>query len=223
MAEAPIVLILFGPPGCGKGTQGKRLAANLGIPTISTGDILRKAVRQGTELGREAKGYMDQGQLVPDDLMLGLIDERLAAEDARRGFILDGFPRTVAQADGLTRVLKEKDFEIRAVTNLVVERELLIERITARRVCSTCGATYNVRTLPPPPEGECGDPSVGCAGENVLQRKDDRAETVERRLDVYEASTAPLKAYYGGRGLLRDVDGQGTPEQVFERLQAAVA
>jgi adenylate kinase len=129
----------------------------------------------------------------------------------------------VAQADGLAGVLEQKGFEIRGVMNLVVKREVLIERITARRVCERCGATFNVRTLPPPPEGDCADPAEACGGEHVIQRDDDRPETVERRLDVYEASTAPLKAYYQDRDLLFDVDGQGTPEQVFERLRVAVA
>lgn len=220
MAQAPIVLILFGPPGSGKGTQGSRLARAFAIPTISTGDILRKAVRDGTELGTEAKGYMDQGQLVPDELMLGLINERLAAPDAQRGFILDGFPRTVAQADGLANVLNEKGFEIKAVANLVVEREALIKRLTARRVCAKCGVTFSVNALPGS-EG-AGDANGGC-DHQLIQRDDDRPETVEKRLDVYEASTAPLKAYYEKQGLLRHVPGEGSLEQVFERLRAAVA
>lgn len=216
------VLILFGPPGCGKGTQGARLAEHYGIPTISTGDILRQAVKEGTPLGRRAKRYMDAGDLVPDEVMLDLIDERLGERDATGGFILDGFPRTTAQAEGLAEVLENKDFAISRVVNLVVDRETLLGRLTSRRVCSVCGATFNVVTLPPPPEGACADPSVACQGEHIVQRKDDSLETARNRLDVYEAQTAPLIEHYRAGGLLCDVDGTGTPEAVFGRTTAAI-
>lgn len=218
-----MVLILFGAPGCGKGTQGVRLSERFGIPSVSTGDMLRGAVRNGTGLGRRAKAYMDAGGLVPDDVMLGLIRERLSAEDARRGFILDGFPRTIAQAEGLDRVLAEKSLAIDRVIDLVVGRETLIRRLTSRRVCSKCGVVFNVVTAPPPPKGPCGDPAVGCAGEYVQQRADDTRETVARRLAVYDESTAPLVAHYRKRALLAEVDGDAPPAEVFERIVALVA
>ncbi len=223
MAGSPIVLILFGPPGCGKGTQGARLSRAKGIPSISTGDILRQAVRNETPLGREARRFMDAGQLVPDDVMLKLIGERLGEPDVGDGFMLDGFPRTVVQADGLEEVLSGKGFEISRVANIRVPRARLIERLTARRICTACGATFNTTFLPPPPDGTCADPATSCKGEHVVQRADDRAETVEARLDVYEQSTAPLIAYYRERGLLTDVDGDSDPDTVFDRLMAVVA
>ena len=217
-----IVLILFGPPGCGKGTQGARLTTHYGIPSISTGDILREAVRDGTELGVKAKGFMDAGELVPDEVMLGLIEERLSEPDAAGGFILDGFPRTIAQAEGLAGVLDRKGFAVTRVVNLEVSRDMLIERLTSRRVCSTCGATFNVKTLPPPPEGECADAATACKGEGIIQRKDDRPETVGNRLDVYDEQTAPLLGFYGGRGLLATIDGAASPETVFDRVTAEI-
>jgi len=222
-ARRHIVLILFGPPGCGKGTQGKRLSARYGIPSISTGDILRQAVRDGTALGREARTYMDAGRLVPDGVMLNLISERLGAQDVTRGFMLDGFPRTVAQARGLAGVLEARSFTITRVVNFEVGRETLIRRLTSRRVCTRCGATFNVVSIPPPPDGACADPAIGCTGEHVVQRDDDRPETVSRRLDVYEESTAPLIAFYREAGLLASVDGEADPETVFERITALVA
>lgn len=222
MTRNPLVLILFGPPGCGKGTQGARLATHYDIPSISTGDILRQAAREGTPLGEEAKGFMDAGKLVPDEVMLGLIGERLKQKDAGKGFILDGFPRTIVQAEGLARVLDRGGFAVTRVVELEVERDLLVDRLTSRRVCSRCGATFNVRTLPPPPEGACADESVGCKGEDIVQREDDKAETVGKRLDVYAESTAPLLTFYGDRGLLASVDGSSSPDEVFRRITAEI-
>jgi adenylate kinase len=223
VSDERLVMLLFGPPGCGKGTQGALLAKHYRIPTISTGDILRAAVREGTPLGEKAKSLMDKGQLVPDAVMLDLIGDRLSQEDVANGFILDGFPRTVAQADGLDRVLEEKGTAISRVVNLQVTRDKLIDRLTSRRVCTRCGATYNVRTLPPPPEGACADPVENCHGEHVIQRADDGPETVPRRLDVYEELTAPLVAYYADRGVLTHVDGDGPLEAVFDRVTAVFA
>ncbi len=211
------VLILFGPPGCGKGTQGAKLSAHYGIPSVSTGDILREAVRQGTALGDQARGFMEKGQLVPDGLMLDLIRERLSKDDVGRGFMLDGFPRTIPQAEGLEKVLAALKHKIDAVLNLVVPRAALMDRLTSRRICTECGAVFNVRTLPPPPDGKCADPKIACKGEHITQREDDKPETVARRLDVYEETTSPLVAYYRERGLLRDVPGDLPPDSVFDR------
>jgi adenylate kinase len=216
------VLVLFGPPGCGKGTQGAKLAEHYGIPSISTGDILRQAVREGTPLGQKAKTFMNAGELVPDEVMLDLIGERLGEADAAGGFILDGFPRTTAQAAGLVEVMERRGFELTRVVNLVVDRETLLERLTSRRVCTKCGATFNVVTLPPPPAGECADPAIGCTGEHIVQRKDDTIETARNRLEVYEAQTAPLIEHYGSVGLLTDVEGTGAPDEVFARVTSAV-
>jgi adenylate kinase len=219
-----MVLVLFGPPGSGKGTQGSRLGLHFGIPAISTGDMLRGAVRDGTALGRKARAYMDAGSLVPDRVMLELIEERLANRDAEHGFLLDGFPRTVPQADGLDQVIAAKGFKVDKVLNLVVARDKLITRLTARRVCDRCGFTYNVLTLPPPSDGRCRNTidGVACHGD-IVQRRDDSAETVETRLDVYDESTAPLASHYRARGVLVDIDADAPPESVFQRLITAAA
>lgn len=205
--------ILLGPPGAGKGTQSARLVENLGIPQISTGDLLRAARKAGTELGRKAQGYMDQGQLVPDELVLSLVEERLGRDDAQRGYILDGFPRNIAQANALDA----RGILVERVVNVDVPFDVLVGRIAGRRVCQGCGATYHVTNQPPRSEGVC-DTCGGVVG----QRKDDDAAVVESRLKVYASETAPLIDFYKKRGILRDVDGLGTTEAVYQAVLAAL-
>lgn len=203
-------LVLLGAPGSGKGTQANFLVRDLGIPHISTGDILREAAKNGTPLGLQAKGYMEQGALVPDALMLDLVRERLAQPDAARGFLLDGFPRTVAQADGLDRILGEAGARLDRVISLDVPAAELVRRLTARWSCPRCGAIFNLISQPPRVAGICD-----ACGTALEQRKDDRRETVENRLQVYASQTAPLIEYYGGRGLLLTADGGQAPEAVY--------
>ncbi len=206
-------LILLGPPGAGKGTQAKRLIERYGIPQISTGDILRAAVREGTELGRKAKQYMDAGQLVPDEVVIGIIRERLKEADCARGFILDGFPRTVPQAEALKGVLAELGQALDHVVSIEVPDEDLVERLTGRRTCRGCGAMYHVRFSPPKQDGVCDR----CGGE-LYQRDDDREDTIRARLKVYHDQTAPLVAFYEGEGLLRRVDGVGSVDEIYGRI-----
>ena len=192
--------IFLGPPGAGKGTQAARLAERAGVPQISTGDMFRAAVRAGTPLGLEAKRYMDAGQLVPDAVTIGLVRERLAQPDCRQGFLLDGFPRTVAQAEGLAEVLRDLGVNLDGVLYFDVPDEVVVERLSGRRVCPACGATYHVRFDPPRQAGVCDR----CGGE-LVQRPDDREETVRERLAVYRRQTEPLVDYYRQAGLLRTV------------------
>lgn len=206
-------VILLGPPGAGKGTQAQRLTQTLSIPQVSTGDILRAAVAAGTPLGREAKAYMDQGALVPDGVVIGIIRERLAAPDCARGYILDGFPRTAAQAEALGETLQALGTPLTAVLSITVDPEELVRRLSGRRTCGNCGAAYHMETAPPRRVGLCDR----CGGA-LLQREDDREETIRKRLAVYREQTAPLVAYYRGRGLLREVDGRGDIDDVFARV-----
>ncbi|PZN09417.1 MULTISPECIES: adenylate kinase [Thermaerobacter] len=192
--------IFLGPPGAGKGTQAARLAQRAGVPQIATGDMFRAAVREGTPLGREAKRYMDAGQLVPDHVTLGLVRERLAQPDCRAGFLLDGFPRTVAQAEGLEAVLAELGVGLDGVLYFDVPDAVVVERLSGRRVCPACGATYHVRFDPPQVEGRCDR-----CGAELVQRPDDREETVRQRLEVYRRQTQPLVDYYRDAGLLHTV------------------
>lgn len=212
-------LILLGPPGVGKGTQAKLLIERFGIPQISTGDILRAAVKELTPMGVKAKGYMDSGALVPDEVVIGIVEERLAQEDCAAGFILDGFPRTVAQADALGQVLSGMGRCIDHVISLSVDKDELLKRLTGRRACAGCGAVFHVEFAPPAVEGRCD----ACGGE-LFQREDDKEETILRRLAVYEEQTAPLIAYYEECGLLRSVNGLGTVEgiqaDIVSRIQA---
>ncbi len=210
-------LILLGPPGSGKGTHAGWLSEKFGIPAISTGDILRAAVAAGTELGRKAKSYMDGGQLVPDEVMIGLIEERLRESDCAPGFLLDGFPRTVPQAEALDDLLRKLGWSLDAVLELDVDEEEIVRRLTSRRVCSRCGRIFNLVYDPPPADGRCPE----CGGE-VIQRSDDREETVRNRLRVYHQQTAPLVEFYRDRGLLVSVDGNGSIEQVRERVLGAL-
>ncbi|MCG0238185.1 MAG: adenylate kinase [Firmicutes bacterium] len=210
-------IILLGPPGAGKGTQAATLAREEGVAHISTGDILRQHVREGTPLGKAAREYMDKGLLVPDEIILGLVRDRLAQPDARRGFIFDGFPRTVVQADGLERLLEELQMPLEAVVNIVVPDTELVERAVGRRTCKECGEIYHLRTRPPQKEGVCDR----CGGE-LVHRSDDNPETVRARLAEYHAKTAPLIEYYRSRGLLREVDGTQPVAAVSEAIRKVV-
>lgn len=206
---------MLGRQGAGKGTQATRLAEHYGIVHISTGDMLRAAVKEGTELGKQAKAVMDAGQLVSDEIMLGIIEERLAQPDAAAGWLLDGFPRTEEQAKGLMQLVGEDGIDL--AINLDVPEYVVVERISSRRVCSNCGRIYSVDS-PPSTPGVCDT----CGGE-VVQRDDDTEEAVRKRLDLYKAETFPLIDFYRQRDLVVDVDGIGSPDEVFERLLAAVA
>jgi adenylate kinase len=207
-------LILLGPPGSGKGTQAKILLEELGVPQISTGDMLRAAVKAGTSLGHEAKGHMDRGGLVPDAVIIGLVRERLRLPDCANGYILDGFPRTVAQAEALQVTLQELEQGLDRVLSLEVPNEELVGRIAGRRTCRSCGAMYHVRFSPSRSEGICD----ACGGE-TYQRDDDLEETVRRRLEVYSAQTAPLIRYYDAQGLLRRVSGTGKIGEITSRMR----
>ena len=202
-------LILLGPPGAGKGTQAKLLAERYRIPHISTGDIFRAAIKEGTPLGTRAKSFLDRGLLVPDEIVIGIVSERLAEPDCRNGFLLDGFPRTVPQADALDRYLTERKCPLTAVLDLEVGTDLLLRRLTGRRVCRACGTPFHVETRRSRVEGQCDQ----CGGE-LYQRDDDKPETVAERLRVYAEQTAPLIDYYERRGLLRRVEASGSIDQV---------
>ena len=203
-------IILLGAPGSGKGTQAKKLAESLSIPQISTGDMLREAVRNDTEMGRKAKAFMDQGGLVPDEVVIGIVKERLQAKDCEKGFILDGFPRTIPQAHELDRVVKELGKEIDSVLSLEVDEEEIMERLSGRRTCAGCGAMYHVRFNPPKEEGRC-DKCVG----TLLQRDDDKEETIRTRLANYKKSTEPLIEYYRGSGKVHTVKASGNIDTIF--------
>lgn len=210
-------LILLGPPGAGKGTQAKMLVETYGIPQISTGDMLREAVKNQTQLGLEAKKYMDAGQLVPDEVVIGLVKERLGRDDCAQGFMLDGFPRTVPQAEALDKVLAEMGKGIDHVISIEVPNDELLKRLTGRRTCRNCGQGYHVVFDPPKKDGVCDK----CGGE-LYQRDDDNEATVANRLKVYEESTKPLIDYYQAKGLLRPIDGVGAITQIFERIKAVL-
>ena len=211
-------LILLGPPGAGKGTQAKMLNEKFRRPQISTGNILRKSIQNGTELGNRAKVFMNVGKLVQDDVVIGLIRERIVEEDCRAGFILDGFPRTIIQAEKLTETLEEMDLSIDVVVDFEVDSEELVSRLTGRSTCSDCGAMFHRTSRPPLRDGICDS----CEGE-LYQREDDKEETIKKRLDVYEHETAPLKEYYKKQGNLKTVRGCGTVEEIFSRVCAMVS
>ncbi len=210
-------LILFGPPGAGKGTQAARLAERLGIPQISTGDLMRAERKAGTALGQRFDAYMREGRLVPDALVAELLEARLDRSDAASGAIFDGYPRTVPQAETLAALLDARGRGIAAVIALQVPLEELIERITGRRVCGSCGQVYHVRYNPPPASGQCGR----CGGQ-LVQRADDTEAVVRTRYEEYRAKTEPVLAWYRERGLVREVDGVGSLEQVAARIDAAL-
>jgi len=203
-------IVLVGPPGSGKGTQAEALTKRLSIPKISTGDMLRAALKAGTPLGKEAASFMNSGKLVPDSVVIGLVDERLKEADAKPGFILDGFPRTTAQADALGALLERRGSPLDRVVDIQVPRELIEERTTLRRTDKRTGQIYHLKYSPPPPDAE------------LEHRADDREETVKKRLDEYEAMTAALLPYYEQRGLLGRVDGVGKPDEVTARVLGAL-
>ncbi len=205
-------LLMMGPPGAGKGTQAAKLVKNFSIPQISTGDMFRAAVKEGTELGKAAKACMDAGKLVPDEITIGIVRERLAKDDCKNGFILDGFPRTVEQADALNKILDELGKKITCVLNINVPSEYLIERAVGRRLCRKCGATYHVKFHPPK-----GDTCDECGGE-LYQRADDNEATMKNRLSAYEASTRPLIDYYKNAGVYTEIDGRQPIDKVTEDL-----
>ncbi len=207
-------LILLGPPGAGKGTQAIRLAEMFDIPHISTGDLFRAAVKGRTKLGLTVQTYIDKGELVPDELVLEVVMERLKEEDAKGGFVLDGFPRTVVQAEGLNRALRDMGLDIDTVINICVSEKTLIKRLTGRRMCEKCGANYQINVSPPKNEGVCDE----CGG-RLYARSDDNEETAKNRLRVYEAQTKPLIDYYDNEGLLRSVDGEADIDSVFADVQ----
>jgi adenylate kinase len=211
-------IILLGPPGAGKGTQAVHIVERWGIPHISTGDILRANVREGTALGAEAKRYMDAGDLVPDEVIIGMVGERLSEDDTAAGFLFDGFPRTVPQARALEQLVNERDTPIDVVLRLVVDHDDVVARLTGRRTCSGCGRIFHLVTDPPSDEGRCD----ACGGD-ILQRDDDREEVVLNRLEVYRTQTAPLEDFYFERGLLRDIRAVGAVEEVTERAVVTLA
>ena len=206
-------LILLGAPGAGKGTQAERLCKQLNIPTISTGNILRAAIKDGTPTGLKAKSYMDAGKLVPDEVIIGIITERLAQEDCRNGSILDGVPRTIAQAEAMEKAGITFD----AVISIEIADETIMQRMNGRRVCESCGASYHLVAVPPKTPGVCDN----CGGK-LVQRKDDAPETVKARLEVYHQETEPLKAFYKQRGLLKPVENQSTVEGTTEAILRAL-
>jgi len=211
-------LVLLGAPGSGKGTQAQRMQVRHGVPQVSTGDLLREAVAAGTALGRAAKIVMDAGQLVADDIMLGIIRERLARPDAARGFILDGFPRTIAQADGLATQLADLGVSLDAVVLMEIGADILLRRLAGRRSCRRCGRVFHVETNPPRP----GDRCTNGAEHDLFQRPDDNEDTLRQRLTVYCERTQPLIDYYAKKGLLKRIDADGTLDEVDARLEAVL-
>jgi adenylate kinase len=210
-------LILLGPPGAGKGTQAKMLVEKHAIPQISTGDILREAVKNQTSLGKEAKSFMDAGGLVPDSIVVGIIRERLQEDDCAKGYILDGFPRTVPQADELKKALGEMGQSIDSVLSIVVENEELIGRLTGRRTCKECGTGYHIMYKKPEKDGTCDQ----CQGP-LFQRDDDKEETIKNRLAVYNEQTEPLIQYYEKDGALVEIQGTGSIDEIFGRISAVL-
>jgi adenylate kinase len=210
-------LVLLGPPGAGKGTQAKRLVERFGVAHISTGDILRAAIQAGSKLGVEAKGYMDKGSLVPDDLVVGIIRERIQAPDCQGGFVLDGFPRTVPQAEALDRMLGASHTKLDAVIAIDVTDQVVLARNTQRRSCPKCGTAYNLINAPPKQPGVCDKD-----GTALVQRPDDQPEQILKRMGEYREKTAPLKLFYRKQGQLLELDGGQSPDEVWQKLEAAL-
>ena len=210
-------IVLFGPPGAGKGTQDKELSEFYHIPHISTGDILRENVKKGTELGNKAKRYMDKGELVPDEVLIGIIKNRLIEPDCENGYILDGYPRTINQADALDEILENLGKPLDVVLNIEVPDEELVTRLSGRRICSNCGANYHLKFSPPSKDGICDV----CGGE-LYQRDDDKEEVIKQRLETYNNQTAPLINYYNEKDILVNIDGTGKVEDVFEEIRSVL-
>lgn len=210
-------LIMLGAPGAGKGTQAAKVAEAFGIPHISTGDIFRANIKGGTELGKKAKGYMDAGQLVPDELVCDLVADRIAQDDCAKGYILDGFPRTIPQAEALDQATKKLGTMIDYAVNIDVPDEAIVSRMGGRRACLSCGATYHIAFNPPKKEGICDN-----CGKELVLRDDDKPETVQTRLNVYHEQTQPLIEYYVNQGVLVTVDGTQSMDQVFDSIVKAV-
>lgn len=210
-------IILLGPPGAGKGTQAETLVNTLSVPHISTGDMFRKAIKEQTQLGMQAKSFMDQGKLVPDEVTIGIVRERLAQADCKEGFLLDGFPRTVPQAEALDNILTELNTAIDAVISIEVPNDILVDRLTGRRVCKACGATYHTIFNPPTQETVCDK----CGGE-LYQRSDDSESTVRNRLEVYENQTQPLINYYSAKGILKPINGNQEIAKVLSDIGSAL-
>ena len=211
-------LIFLGPPGVGKGTQAEFLAKKYNIPKLSTGDLLRDAVQKKTNLGLEAKGFMDRGELVPDQVVIGLVREKLESPECQKGFLLDGFPRTVPQADQLALILQSSGRTLSRVIYFTIPKEEIVKRISGRRSCPQCKAVYHIQSVPPRKDGYCD----GCGAE-LIQRNDDKPETIESRLSVYHAQTAPLIEYYNSEYLLSELDGSGAVGDVQRRLIALLS
>ena len=209
--------VLLGPPGAGKGTQAAKVIEKYNVPHISTGDIFRANIKEGTELGKKAQGYINEGKLVPDELVVDLVTDRLQQDDCKDGFLLDGFPRTILQAEQLDEFLSKNGQKLDIVLNFKVRKDVLVERISGRRVCKACGASFHVVNVPPKKEGICDR----CGGE-LIQRKDDNRETVENRINVYESETAVLIGYYEKQGVLVDFDGEKSHEEVFADIVKAI-
>jgi len=206
-------LVLLGPPGVGKGTQAAAIVKRYNIPHISTGDIFRANIKEGTELGKKAKEYMDKGLLVPDEIVVSIVKDRLSKDDCKNGFLLDGFPRTIEQAEALDEELKNMGIKLDKVVNIYADKEILIERATGRRICKKCGATYHIKFNPPKVENICD-----IDGGELFQRDDDNEKTVATRIEVYQKQTEPLIEYYTKKGIILNVDGTKPIDEVFETI-----
>ena len=211
-------IVILGPPGSGKGTQAKIISEMYGIPHINTGDLLREEVAKGTEVGRIAKPYMDQGKLVPDDVITRMLEERLSQADCKGGFILDGYPRNLHQVDLLDEILKRLGVDLDCVLNILIDDEVVVRRLTTRRICSVCGAIYNLINKPPKKEGVCD-----ICGGRLIQRDDDREEVIRRRLEVYKEQSEPVLERYRKRGLVRDIRGDVGLEALPEEIKRVLA
>ncbi len=212
-----MILVLLGAPGVGKGTQAQLISKEFSIPQISTGDILRKEVKEESELGKKAKTFMDSGGLVPDDVIVDMMEKRIKESDCANGFILDGFPRTIAQADALDKMLEKNNLKLDSAILVDVAQDKIVERLTGRRVCEKCGAVYHIKNNPPKKEGICD-----LCGGKLIQRDDDKEEIVLNRLKIYEELTQPLIAYYSEKNKLKKVDGVGAIEDIFKRVKAVL-